>query len=282
MLITDRPQLKAIPLEWQQPLRNWELRLRAEGKREATIDVRIRHLRRLARDLGNVTPESVTEDDLVQWAGSKNWAPETRHAYYMSVTAFYSWHTRPTGNNPAERVMCGISRQQPPPRPTPEDAVRHALQIANPRTELIIRLAAELGLRCAEIAQVHTRDIDTGEDGCTLTVHGKGGKVRVLPVPLALARLLTHEREDGFIFPGKVNGHLSPRHVSKLARKVLPAPWNLHSLRHRFATVAYVRGGHDLIALQQALGHNNVATTQRYTQCDATALTHLVTATSLT
>ena len=71
MLITDRPQLKAIPLVWQQPIREWELRLRAEGKREATVDVRIRHIRRLARDLGNIAPETVTEDDLVQWAGSK-------------------------------------------------------------------------------------------------------------------------------------------------------------------------------------------------------------------
>lgn len=281
MLITDRPQLKPIPLEWQSPIREWELRLRAEGKREATVDVRIRHIRRLARDLGNIAPEAVTEDDLVRWAGSKDWAPETRHAYYMTVTAFYSWLTSTTGHNPTERVMCGISRQQPPPRPTPEEAVRQALAEAQPRTELIIRLAAELGLRCAEIAQVHTRDIDTSEDGCALTVHGKGGKVRILPVPPALARLMARTGSEGYLFPGQVNGHLSPRHVSKLARKVLPAPWNLHSLRHRFATVAYVRGGHDLIALQQALGHNNVATTQRYTQCDATALTHLVTATSL-
>ncbi|PRQ11469.1 integrase [Corynebacterium sp. 13CS0277] len=200
----------------------------------------------------------------------------------MSVTAFYGWHSESTGHNPAERIMCGISRQQPPPRPTPEAAVLQALANAKPRTELIIRLAAELGLRCAEIAQVHTRDLARSKDGWALTVHGKGGKVRILPVPAPLARMLTREREQGFVFPGKVNGHLSSRHVSKLARQVLPAPWNLHSLRHRFATIAYVNGGHDLIALQQALGHGNVATTQRYTQCDSSALARLVTATSLT
>lgn len=43
--------------------------------------------------------------------------------------------------------------------------------------------------------------------------------------------------------------------------------WTLHKLRHRFASKAY-RGTRNLRAVQELLGHANVAITERYTAVD--------------
>ena len=44
----------------------------------------------------------------------------------------------------------------------------------------------------------------------------------------------------------------------------MPGIWTMHSLRHRTATRAY-RATHDIVAVQQLLGHDSIATTQMYT-----------------
>ena len=54
-----------------------------------------------------------------------------------------------------------------------------------------------------------------------------------------------------------------PAWIGKLATRVLPPPWTLHKLRHRFATVTHDATG-DLIVVQQLLGHASLATTQTY------------------
>jgi len=46
--------------------------------------------------------------------------------------------------------------------------------------------------------------------------------------------------------------------------RLMPDGWSMHKLRHRFATRGYAGTG-NLRAVQEALGHASVATTQRYT-----------------
>ena len=72
----------------------------------------------------------------------------------------------------------------------------------------------------------------------------------------------------GWMLPGQINGHLSARRVGELAAEALPAPWTLHTLRHRFATRAYDATG-DLVTVSRLLGHASVATTQRYVATEA-------------
>lgn len=114
-----------------------------------------------------------------------------------------------------------------------------------------------------------------------LKVQGKGGKARLLPLT---ETLLTSMRElapyGGYIFPGNDHGHLSPRWICHLASRALPGNWTLHTLRHRFATIAYNATGHDLVAVQRALGHSSITTTQRYADT-AIDLTQVIRAASL-
>ena len=283
MLISDSPWLLPIPPDWQTKLRDWELSLHARGLRQATVDTRIRHLRRLARDLDAPTPSAVTPTMLTNWSGQQRWAPETRHAYHESIKLFYKWaESQWAISNPAEKTLHKIKRTTPPARPTPEQILHTAVETSPPRTELILRLAAELGLRRTEIALLHNNDLAQTAEGWVLEIHGKGGKTRYLPCPPELAHKIRTTGGPTWIFPGEINGHLSPRWISKLAAKQLPKPWSLHTLRHRFATIAYNHAGHDLIAVQQALGHTSIQTTQRYTAHQPQQLTHLTQATQIT
>ena len=86
-----------------------------------------------------------------------------------------------------------------------------------------------------------------------------------MPLEDSLAAAVRFACAGGWAFPGQDSGHLSPPWVGKLAGRLLPAGWTLHTLRHRFASRAYAGTG-DLIAVQQLLGHASVATTQRYVQ----------------
>lgn len=178
----------------------------------------------------------------------------------------------------------------PAPRPAPDAVWSAAIAGADPRVRLMLRLAAEAGLRRAEIARVHRRDLTRGPAGAALLVHGKGGKLRVVPLGDDLAAAIAGVRSAdtskgvrqtdtltdgvsetdpivGYLFPGDEDGHLSPRWVGKLMAGALPDHWTAHTLRHRFATRAY-RGSRNLRAVQTLLGHSSVATTERYTAVD--------------
>lgn len=139
----------------------------------------------------------------------------------------------------------------------------------------MLRLAAEAGLRRAEIARIHTRDLRHTASGAQLLVHGKGSRERVVPIAADIAELIAlgaggHTPglgDKGWLFPSTKGGHLGPPRVGGLCAKALPGIWTVHQLRHRFATRAY-RGTRNLRAVQELLGHSNLAITERYTAVD--------------
>ena len=73
--------------------------------------------------------------------------------------------------------------------------------------------------------------------------------------------------KSGWLFPTGFGGHLTPDRVGRLVALALPGDYSMHTLRHRFATPAY-RGTRNLRAVQPLLGHESIATTERYTAVD--------------
>lgn len=248
--------------------------LRAGGRAETTIRTRRDHVERAGRALGG-SPWDVTGEDLVAYVGSQVWARETRRSVRASLRGFYGWAAAGgfVAVDPA-LALPKVRPGEPRPRPAPEAAYRGALAGADPRCRLILRLAAETGLRRGEIARVAVEDLVEDLLGWSLVVHGKGGKVRVVPLPVHLA-LELRAAGSGFVFPGRDGGHLSPRWVGKLVSRVMPAGWTVHTLRHRFATRAY-QVDRDLLAVQTLLGHSSPETTRRYVATDQDRLRRTV------
>lgn len=134
------------------------------------------------------------------------------------------------------------------------------------RERLMLRLAAEVGLRRAEVAQVHSHDLIEDLGGWSLIVHGKGSRERTMPLPTSIAAEL-RILPSGFAFPGSDNGHLSPRWVGRIVGRLLPEPYTMHSLRHRFGTRAYALS-RDMFTVQELLGHASPVTTRTYVLLD--------------
>ena len=258
---------------WRTAVEDWIGSMTAAGVPATTQRTRREHMQRCARVGGWSSPTLVTGEGLVRWFSRQSWAPETRRSHRNTHRAFWAWWTL-TGRgevNPAEalprvKATAGI------PRPVDEIAYRAALRDAEPRVRLILRCAAEVGLRRAEIAKIHRRDLVQDLGGWSLIVHGKGDRQRVVPLPAGLAVEIRAEVQRwGHLLPGDDAGHLSPRYVGKLAARALPDDWTLHALRHRFATRAYSLD-RDVFTVQQLLGHASPATTRRYVALDTSSM----------
>lgn len=239
------------------------------GRPVRTNYIRSYHLRRFSQR--HPDPMTVTLDDLANHLANADWAASSRRSIRGSLTGFFTWlHiTGQRADNPAALLpVQPVPRGMP--RPIDDDAYTIAMMRADQRVRFMLRLAAELGLRCCEIAVVHTRDLRGVRDNYSLLVHGKGDRQRLVPISNIMAADI--RACDGFAFPGQDAGHLSAHYVSKLINAVLPDPFTAHQLRHRFATRALRGSGGNLRVVQELLGHASIATTQIYTAVDATDL----------
>lgn len=151
----------------------------------------------------------------------------------------------------------------------------------------LIELLYGSGLRASELVALPRNAVP--RDAPFLTVMGKGGQARMVPVgDRALAAvqawlaLRPADPASRFLFPSRGRlGHLSRvslfQQVKALALRagLDPAKVSPHVLRHAFAT-HLLEGGADLRVLQTLLGHADIATTQIYTHVDAARLVTLV------
>lgn len=262
-------------MDWDTTIDRFIQHQRAAGRPETTNRLRYFHLRQLSKSLGLPPPETTLED-LVAYLAELDVTSNTKRAIRTSIRAFYTWTTNAgiTTIDPAAELPT-ISARPGRPRPASDEAIHHALDHAEPRVRLMIRLGAWQGLRCREIARVHTHDVNRDGAGWTLTIHGKGDRERIIPLRDDLAREL-RRAPDGYVFPGNDDGHLSAQYVSRLVSLALPDGVTAHMLRHYFASSAYASTGHDIRAVQTLLGHASVATTQIYTATSMKSLRRAV------
>jgi integrase/recombinase XerC len=144
------------------------------------------------------------------------------------------------------------------------------------RDRAMLELFYSSGLRLSELVGLHWLDLDlaAGE----VRVLGKGRKTRIVPVgrhAITALRALSEAEgnaPDTPVFRGRGGAAISPRTVQArmktlalrqgFAKHVHP-----HLLRHTFASHMLESSG-DLRAVQELLGHADIATTQIYTHLD--------------
>jgi integrase len=254
-----------LPPGWETAIDGWLTSMIAAGMSGATRKTRRSHVRCVARELESAQPCDVTTPQLLAILGRPGHSIEHRRGVRAALASFYRCCVE-SGVVEADPTLTLPKLRTPgaAPKPATDEIWKAILAHPNSRTVLMARLACEAGLRRAEVAQVHTDDLNAGIGGAELIVHGKGQKQRVVPVTVTLADAITAAcPHGGFLFPGQIDGHMSANRVGVLVSKVMPTGWSMHKLRHRFATRGYAGTG-NLIAMQQALGHASVATTQRY------------------
>ncbi|MFH0829421.1 MAG: tyrosine-type recombinase/integrase [Candidatus Kerfeldbacteria bacterium] len=159
-----------------------------------------------------------------------------------------------------------------------EEIGRMLSVITNAKHRLMLALAYGAGLRVSEVVALRVGDIDVDE----LTIHikqAKGRKDRISVVPEKLREELNHltvgKASSDYVFTSdprssREGRKLTTRTAQKifeyaLARANINKPATFHSLRHSFAT-HLLENGVDVRYVQELLGHQNIRTTQLYTQ----------------
>jgi site-specific recombinase XerD len=142
------------------------------------------------------------------------------------------------------------------------------------RDRAVLELLYGSGLRVSELCGLGPGDVDLRSQ--QLVAWGKGSKQRQVPIsePSAYAvaawiergraHMATTESPGDALFLNRRGRRLSPRDVRRILDRRAASPTHPHALRHTYAT-HLLDGGADLRAVQELLGHADLATTQLYT-----------------
>ncbi|MFZ1129508.1 MAG: tyrosine-type recombinase/integrase, partial [Terriglobales bacterium] len=153
------------------------------------------------------------------------------------------------------------------------------------RDRLMFELLYGCGIRNSELVGINLDDISLSNEA--ILIRGKGKKERYVPfggsalaalsayLPWRQQLLATLERNiPGQFVPALLvnqrGGRLTTRSVGRIVKRIAVAKGmspdvHPHTLRHAFGTHMLEEGA-DLRAIQELLGHERLATTQRYTQ----------------
>ncbi len=205
-----------------------------------------------------------------------------------AVRSLYRWLAREglVEQNPAKLVATPKLAKKLPRVPTIEemnsviDGEMPEAAAFPERDRLMLELLYGCGIRNSELTGINLDDIRLSAEA--ILIRGKGKKERYVPfgdsVKTALAAYLperqkvigaTGSRSSALLINLR-GGGLTTRSVGRIVKKIavvkgLSPDVHPHTLRHAFGTHMLEEGA-DLRAIQELLGHERLATTQRYTQ----------------
>jgi site-specific recombinase XerD len=145
------------------------------------------------------------------------------------------------------------------------------------RNLAVLQLLLQTGVRVSELAALSVGDLTLHKSSGEVRIRGDKGYVeRLLPLNTSARRALSEYLASRGRPPANAPLFLSERRqrltvvsIQHLVKKYLACAsredLSTHDLRHHFASQLYERTG-KLTAVQQALGHRNIATTARYAQ----------------
>jgi integrase/recombinase XerC len=205
-----------------------------------------------------------------------------------ALRSLYRWLAREgvVEQNPAKLVATPKLPKKLPRVPTIEE-INSVLDGAMPevaafpeRDRLMLELLYGCGIRNSELTGINLDDIRLSSEA--ILIRGKGKKERYVPFGGSAASALgsylpvrrqlleaTHKNASALLINQR-GGRLTTRSVGRIIKKIAVAKGlspdvHPHTLRHAFGTHMLEEGA-DLRAIQELLGHERLATTQRYTQ----------------
>jgi len=205
-----------------------------------------------------------------------------------AVRSLYRWLAQEgvVDQNPARLVATPKLPKKLPRVPTIEE-MNSVLDGQMPETaafperdRLMLELLYGCGIRNSELTGINLADIRLSAEA--ILIRGKGKKERYVPfgesAKVALSAYLptrqtvlsdAHKNSNALLI-NQHGGRLTTRSVGRIIKKIAVAKGlspdvHPHTLRHAFGTHMLEEGA-DLRAIQELLGHERLATTQRYTQ----------------
>jgi site-specific recombinase XerD len=267
--------------------------LRERGRRNRTISAYQTDWREFASwyQQTNDEPFDLTRltaldlNDYRSWGLAQQLAPSTLNRRLGFFKHYAAWgleeHFVEVSVFRAIKEVSLVRQQKLAPKGLSQAEVRRLLKEvelrADVRDQAILYTLLYTGLRVGELAHLRIEDVTLTERKGTILVrgdHAKGGKQREVPVPREarqrLAAYLEQRRTGkGTLFLGQ-RGPLGEDAIGRIVGKF--ATWTKlegvtpHTLRHTFSYNYLEKTGNDLIGLATILGHDNVTTTQIYTQ----------------
>jgi integrase/recombinase XerC len=205
-----------------------------------------------------------------------------------AVRSLYRWLAREglVEQNPAKLVATPKLPKKLPRVPTIEemnsviDGEMPEVAAFPERDRLMLELLYGCGIRNSELTGINVDDIRLSTEA--ILIRGKGKKERYVPfgdsVKSALAAYVPQRqkvlpdtsRRSTALLLNRRGGRLTTRSVGRIIKNIAVAKGlspdvHPHTLRHAFGTHMLEEGA-DLRAIQELLGHERLATTQRYTQ----------------
>ena len=153
------------------------------------------------------------------------------------------------------------------PKPIEERYINEVLNKANLEEKLLISMLYGLGLRISELSLLKLADIKEG----WVQIHGKGNKVRELPLLAELQKLIgvyVKEKSPKTYLFEKGNAPMNSAQLRYILTKLFKEAGlkvTPHQLRHSFAT-HLLNNGARIADVSELLGHDTMATTQVYTK----------------
>ena len=152
------------------------------------------------------------------------------------------------------------------------------------RNKLIIKMIIYTGIRVSEMLNLDLKDIYKEEDVYLLQIKGKGNKPRVVMIKTNIIENDLNNwlkirvcNDNDLLVCNQKGNRLSQSYVSRVVENILISAGirkeknGAHMLRHSFATLLYQKH-HDLILVQEALGHADINTSRIYTHFDKNRL----------
>ena len=187
-------------------------------------------------------------------------------AYLQSII---SWMVRNAMAQPLPFKIEKMPYRRPLPKAPGRKAVEAFLEeIKDEQKRAMIFFMLKGGCRFREVTHLRWENADL-EEGVILATKTKGNKPRIIIIPdEAMAYLAKNAQATGYIFPNPKTGrpYTTLKTLFKSAckraniEKITP-----HMLRHYFAT-NLLEKTRDLRLVQEALGHEQISTTEIYTK----------------